>query len=122
MGGRSARSASLRVWDPSVTCRRMPSPSVDSVSGTPFHAWVTVAAMSGDTRSMRIAARHCGPPSSRKSAAAKCWTVRSWDGALRPKTLVRLNNATGYSITGIENSPPSLMPDGQRAVTVLVRV
>ena len=27
-----------------------------------------------------------------------------------------------YSITGIENSPPSLMPDGQRAVTVLVRV
>lgn len=27
-----------------------------------------------------------------------------------------------YSITGIENSPPSLIPDGQRAVTVLVRV
>ena len=27
-----------------------------------------------------------------------------------------------YSITGIENSPPSLMPDGQRDVTVFVRV
>ena len=28
----------------------------------------------------------------------------------------------GYSITGIVNSPPSLMPEGQRAVTVLVLV
>ena len=27
-----------------------------------------------------------------------------------------------YSITGIENSPPSLMPEGQRDVTVFVRV
>ena len=27
-----------------------------------------------------------------------------------------------YSITGMENSPPSLMPEGQRAVTVFVRV
>jgi len=27
-----------------------------------------------------------------------------------------------YSITGIENSPPSLMPDGQREVMVFVRV
>lgn len=35
---------------------------------------------------------------------------------------VVLGRAGGYSITGIENSPPSLMPEGQRAVTVLVRV
>jgi hypothetical protein len=27
-----------------------------------------------------------------------------------------------YSIVGMENSAPSLMPDGQREVTVLVRV
>jgi hypothetical protein len=31
-------------------------------------------------------------------------------------------NPAGHSITGMENSPPSLMPEGQRAVTVLVRV
>ena len=30
--------------------------------------------------------------------------------------------AGGYSIVGIEKAAPSLMPDGQRAVTVLVRV
>ncbi len=28
----------------------------------------------------------------------------------------------GYSMTGMENSPPSLMPDGQREVIVFVRV
>lgn len=29
---------------------------------------------------------------------------------------------TAYFMTGIENSAPSLTPDGQREVTVLVRV
>lgn len=29
---------------------------------------------------------------------------------------------TGYPIVGIENSAPSLMPEGQRDVMVLVRV
>ena len=33
----------------------------------------------------------------------------------------RRGSAT-YSMTGIENSPPSLVPEGQREVTVLVRV
>jgi hypothetical protein len=28
----------------------------------------------------------------------------------------------GYSMTGIEKAEPSLIPDGQRAVTVFVRV
>ena len=39
-----------------------------------------------------------------------------------PKVAYVRDQAPTYSITGIENSPPSLMPDGQRAVTVLVRV
>ena len=30
--------------------------------------------------------------------------------------------ATAHSIVGIEKAAPSLMPEGQRAVTVLVRV
>jgi hypothetical protein len=41
------------------------------------------------------------------------WTMRAvsaWD------------SSTSHSITGIEKAAPSLMPDGQRAVTVLVRV
>ena len=58
----------------------------------------------------------CGPSRSARS--------KSFANFLRASAVVHIGGTAlaFYSIVGIEKAAPSLMPEGQRAVTVLVRV
>ena len=49
-------------------------------------------------------------------------TDRGSGRAISRTFLLRLLGRSAYSIVGIEKAAPSLMPEGQRAVTVFVRV